>query len=138
MVAASSEVATSLLDTASRHVASARQIREEGDLAGAYQLAYDALRKSAAALLALPGLRATDSGGHIAVQDAAIAQFGTTITPFRCYGRVRRYRNRFEYPADLADEPADDDLDDAIDLASKAVERSRIVLEEGILDVWER
>jgi hypothetical protein len=44
-----------------------------GDLPGAYQLAYDALRKSAASLLEVQGLRATSRGGHIAIQDAVIA-----------------------------------------------------------------
>lgn len=49
------------------------------DLSGAYQLAYDALRKSTASLLAVQGLRATSRGGHIAVQDAVLAQFGASV-----------------------------------------------------------
>lgn len=47
----------------------------DSDPAGALQLAYDAARKAAAALLATQGLRATTRGGHIAVLEAARAQF---------------------------------------------------------------
>ena len=48
---------------------------------GAYQPPYDALRKAAAALLAVQGLRATSRGGHIAIQDAVRAQFGDRGRP---------------------------------------------------------
>jgi hypothetical protein len=72
---------------------------ERGDLPGAYQLAYDALRKSAASLLEAQGLRSTSRGGHSAVQDAVIAQFGTSIRALRSFSRLRRARNSFEYPS---------------------------------------
>ena len=52
----------------------------------AYQLAYDALRKSAASLLEAQGLRATSRGGHVAVQDGVIAQFGSSIRGVKIHG----------------------------------------------------
>ena len=58
-------VASLLLEDAGRHLATAAAAVETGDLAGAYQLAYDALRKSAASLLAAQGLRATSRGGLV-------------------------------------------------------------------------
>jgi uncharacterized protein (UPF0332 family) len=132
----SAEVADRLVRDAEQHVASARAILASSDLTGAYQLAYDALRKSAAALLAAQGLRATSRGGHIAVQDTAIEQFGQTIGVFRAFGRLRRNRNRFEYPGDSASEPTTDDVDDAISVASEAVTRARVIIEQDVLDTW--
>jgi hypothetical protein len=80
-------VARLLLDDAGRHLATAATGLSSGDLSGAYQLAYDALRKSAASLLAVQGLRATSRGGHIALQEATRAQFGSTFKAFRSFGR---------------------------------------------------
>jgi hypothetical protein len=60
------EVARCLLEDAGRHLATASGATHTGDLAGAYQLAYDAFRKSAASdfttatrhpLLPAPSLR---------------------------------------------------------------------------------
>ncbi len=75
-VTADQTIALRLLDDARRHLNSASAAAEIGDLTGAYQLTYDAFRKSAASLLAAQGLRATSRGGHVAVQDAVTAQFG--------------------------------------------------------------
>jgi hypothetical protein len=82
-VAADHRIARLLLDDAARHLATATVALASGDLSGAYQLAYDALRKSAASLLAEQGLRATSRGGHIAIQEAAQAQFGSTVRAFK-------------------------------------------------------
>ena len=82
-VAPDTALAARLLDDGTRHVESARSAERLGDLTGAHQLAYDALRKAAAALLAVQGLRATSRGGHIAIQDAVQAQFGGPGSPFR-------------------------------------------------------
>jgi hypothetical protein len=56
-------IARRMLEDAGRHLATASQAKVAGDLSGAYQLAYDALRKSAASLLEAQGLRATSRGG---------------------------------------------------------------------------
>ena len=106
------------------------------DLSGAYQLAYDALRKSAASLLAAQGLRATSRGGHIAIQEAARAQFGSTLKAFRSFGRIRRARNNFEYPSTITPGPSPDDVRDAITTATQARDAAITILEQNLLTPW--
>jgi len=118
--------------------AAGRAIADENDadLAGGYQLAYDALRKSAAALLAVQGLRATSRGGHVAVQDAATAQFGRTVNAFKAFGRIRRARNTFEYPDTDSGGPTYDDVVDALDVARRALEAATTILDQNLLTHW--
>lgn len=96
--------ADQLLDEARNHLRSSAVIADF-DAAGAYTLVYDAARKALAAVLENQGLRATRSGGHIAVYNAVRAQLdppiGRTIVPF---DRMRRRRNAVEYSA--ATQPA--------------------------------
>ncbi len=113
-------LARRLLADADKHLHTADDAIARDDLSGAYQLAYDALRKSAAALLAVQGLRATSRGGHIAIQDAVGAQFGTTVRAFKSFGRLRRARNNFEYPSTDTSGPTPDDVRDALATATKA------------------
>ncbi|OOK65160.1 hypothetical protein BZL29_7767 [Mycobacterium kansasii] len=70
------------------------------DHIGAFELAYDATRQAVTALLVQQGLRPTTAGGHIAVAEAAEAQFGAS---FRVFNRMRRIRNQLEYPRSTAD-----------------------------------
>jgi len=93
-----------LMDDAERHLISAEQLAED-DPAGAFQLAYDASRKACSALLAAQGLRATSRGGHIAVRDAARAQFGhgSPGRVLREFDAMRRRRKDAEYPQDPGD-----------------------------------
>lgn len=128
-------VAQQLLEDARRHLASSTTIQQSGDLTGAYQLAYDVFRKSAAALLAVQGLRSTSRGGHIAVQDAVLAQFDGTKA-FNGFSRIRRTRNKFEYPDSATAGPSVDDVDDAIALAGAALEASTKLLASGALSPW--
>jgi hypothetical protein len=65
-----------------------------------------------------------------------IEQFGQTVGAFRAFGRLRRNRNRFEYPGDSASEPTTDDVDDAISVAAEAVTRARVIIEQNVLDAW--
>jgi len=74
-VTADADIARLLLNDAGRHLATSAAGLSSRDLSGAYQLAYDALRKSAASLLEAQGLRLTSRGGHIAIQEAVQAQF---------------------------------------------------------------
>jgi len=129
-------VARRLLADAERHLESARSVAASGDLAGAYQLAYDAMRKCAASLLALQGLRATSRGGHVAIQDAVAAQFGASISAFKSFGRIRRARNRFEYPDADSPGPSAADIADVIALATRARDAAAVILEEDMLTVW--
>src|SRR5215469_3258322 len=123
-----------LLDDA-RHLASAAAASASGDLSGAYLLAYDALRKSAASLLAVQGLRATSRGSHIAVQEAVVAQFGSTVRVFRSFSRVRA-RNGFEYPSTTTPGPSADDVIDAIAIATQTREAAVTILEQDLLTKW--
>ncbi|WP_326645378.1 hypothetical protein OG884_12975 [Streptosporangium sp. NBC_01755] len=82
------------LEKATTTLASAEGLRTT-DPNSAYTLAYDAARFACAGLLAQQGLRATTSGGHYAVQQTVIRQFGPTFEP---YGTMRRRRNELEYP----------------------------------------
>jgi uncharacterized protein (UPF0332 family) len=126
-----------LLDDARRHLATAETALRSGDLAGAYQLAYDALRKSAASLLSAQGLRATSRGGHIAIQDAVVAQFGTSAQVFRSFSRIRRARNSLEYPGSTdAPGPSAEDVANAIKVATQAHEAAATILEQDVLTTW--
>jgi uncharacterized protein (UPF0332 family) len=129
-------VADRLIATASLHLESAALLKDAGDLTGAYQVAYDAMRKSSAALLAAQGLRATTSGGHVVVQDAVSAQFGNTSQAFRSFRRIRQARNRFEYPDAGTAGATTDDVDDAIATATKVRDAARTILQQDVLTPW--
>ncbi len=131
-------VSRRLLTDAENHLATARAGIEAGDLAGAYQLAYDTLRKSATALLAAQGLRATSRGGHIAVQDAVHTQFASTVRVFRSFSRIRRARNSFEYPDSDTHGPILDDVTDALTTAHTALDAATRILDSGLLTTWEQ
>jgi HEPN domain-containing protein len=135
-VSPDNELAQRMLSDAGRHLATAAAAEATGDLSGAYQLAYDALRKSTASLLEAQGLRPTSRGGHIAVQDAAIAQFGSTIRALRSFSRLRRARNSFEYPSAESPGPSEDDVKDAIRVAREVNGAAGKILESGILSPW--
>lgn len=135
-VPSDTRLARRMLADAGRHLATAAAAQSTGDLPGAYQLAYDALRKSAASLLEAQGLRATSRGGHIAVQDAVISQFGSSIRALRSFSRLRRARNSFEYPSTETPGPSEDDVKDAIRVAAEVNDAVGEVLESGILSPW--
>lgn len=65
------------------------------DPATAYVTAYDAARFALVAILAQQGLRATQRGGHLAVEHATKAQFGKS---FATFATLRRRRAELEYP----------------------------------------
>ncbi len=132
----SSEMAHRLLTDARRHLVSAALARDSGDLTGGFQLAYDALRKSAASLLAVQGLRATSRGGHIAIQEAVNVQFGTVIKPFKSFSRIRRARNSFEYPTASTTGPDLPELVEALEKAKAVHDAAEKLLEIGVLEPW--
>jgi HEPN domain-containing protein len=128
-------VTTRLLADSERHLRTARAASDDGDLSGAYQLAYDACRKAMTAVLAEQGLRPTSRGGHVAVQDTIRAQFGT-VDAFRAFGRLRRNRNQFEYPDSATSGPHEDDVTDALASAAAACEAVRRLIGAGALKPW--
>src|SRR6185503_10375124 len=100
----SREQADALMNQARQHLQAAKVIASM-DPTGAYQLIYDGARKALNAVLENEGLRATSTGGHIAVREAVLAQLdpplGKILRPF---DRLRRRRNEAEYPT--LDSPA--------------------------------
>jgi hypothetical protein len=116
------KVAHQLLGTARKHLASARDLQSE-DPEGAYAVLYDAARKSCAALLQAQGLRPTSRGGHIAVREAVLAQFGALSGGhvLRPFDRLRRRRNEMEYPSGES-AMDDDEISEALTRAEQMVE----------------
>lgn len=82
------------------------------------------------------GSGATSRGGHIAVQDAVLAQFGSSIRALRSFSRLRRARNSFEYPSTETPGPSEDDVKDAIRVAREVNDAAGKILESGILSPW--
>jgi hypothetical protein len=126
-ITANEDLAQRLLGTARQHLLSARQLAGS-DPYLAYAAVHDAIRKALSALLQIQGLRATTSGGHLAVQHAIQAQFGASMGALlRPVDRIRATRHEAEYPgqATYIDEDAVlDDLPKAeaiVDAAAKAL-----------------
>jgi hypothetical protein len=110
-----------LLKDAADHIAGADAIISQ-DPNGSYQLAYDAGRKSASAILAAEGLRSTAKGGHVAVIESMRE---LDIATFDLLDRLRRRRNRLEYP-DEDDAPATrDDVLEALAAATAMLDAAR-------------
>ena len=106
------------LTKAAATIATAESIATS-DPNSAYTLAYDAARFACVSLLAQQGLRPTTRGGHYAVQDAVIRQFGAT---FSAYGVLRRRRNELEYP-EFPDETIEPDE------AATAISSARAIID---------
>ncbi|MEO3802347.1 hypothetical protein [Nonomuraea sp. B1E8] len=97
-VIADTELAERMITTARQHLVSAETLAST-DPHLAYAALHDAVRKSLAALLQMQGLRATTTGGHLAVQHAARAQFGASMGAIlRPIDRIRTTRHESEYP----------------------------------------
>lgn len=125
----SDEHAERLLRQADAHLASAPKLLPD-DPPGALGLAYDAARKSMAAVLAKQGLRATNKNGHRATQEAIEAQLGASlrhlVRPFR---GLRQRRHEAEYP-DLNSAPVEDlEAQEAIEDATSITARMRKLVE---------
>lgn len=87
----------------------------------AYVVAYDAARHAAVALLAEQDLRVTAEGGHLAVEQALIAQFGGVFASFR---RLRRRRNELDYPVGPEDFADGDEAAAAIVTSTEIVDNA--------------
>jgi len=109
---ANTELAKRLLATARQHLASVRLLAAS-DPYLAYVAVYDAIRKALSALLQIQGLRATASGGHLAVMHAVKAQFGASMGAIlRPVDRIRVTRHEAEYPGQATYIDQDTVLDD--------------------------
>ena len=134
IVEESSEIADYLMADAVSHLKLARS-GISYDRSGALQLSYDGVRKAAAALLVTQGLRATVSGGHIAVLDAVKAQFNDRggMQVFGKLHQLRRRRNNSEYPTHLSATVTEHDAQHAINVATEVIQAAQQILDSGKL-----
>ncbi|CAN5475384.1 hypothetical protein BH10ACT7_BH10ACT7_17680 [soil metagenome] len=128
-VAPNRELADDYLRQARQHISSAETL-VDSDPEGAFQLAYDAARKSLAAVLVNQGLRASGAGAHMTVHEAVRAQLGSARTAVMDeFGWMRRLRNTTEYPA-TGEKPADEhDVREAIPAAEQFIDTAEAVLD---------
>lgn len=94
---------------------------------GAYTNAYDAARLAATALLTQQGLRPTQAGGHRAVEEALLAQFGPGFSKF---SMLRRRRHELDYPTTSYSEASDGEAREAVATARLFVETAAKILPE--------
>lgn len=87
------------------------QLISHTDPESAYVTAYDAARFALAGVLAQQGLRATQKGGHLAVEQVIRTQFGTSFVTF---STLRRRRAELEYPAYPGEKVENEELLDAL------------------------
>ena len=93
------ELAELFLEHARLHLHTATQVQST-DPTGSFQIAYDAARKSCAALLENQGLRATSKGGHRAIEDALRTQLVPPLkSQLNNFGWMRTLRHASEYPS---------------------------------------
>lgn len=127
-VAASLPHATALLDAAAKALKSVEVIVDD-DPESAYALMYDAARKAMTAILAVQGLRATSTGGHVAVYEAVYAQLepplGHLLRPFN---RMRRRRNEVEYPSLTTPAVTSEEVSEDLGKAAQVIEVARKAL----------
>ena len=129
-VAPSRELADVMIARARTHLTTAAGDAEE-DPTSAFQTAYDAARKSLAAILANEGLRATSTpGAHAVLLEVCMAQLdpplGRTLMHFDW---MRRTRNNAEYPTLDMPEINETDVADAIRFGGEIVTVAEQVLE---------
>jgi len=88
-----------LMDDAQRHLVTASGAYEAEDLAGAFQLGYDAARKSLAALSLARGLRTRGEGAHVTLIEVIELEYSSVpgVDVVTKLDRLRRTRNRAEY-----------------------------------------
>ena len=94
---------------------------------GAYTNAYDAARLAATALLAQQGLRPTATGGHRAVEEAILAQFGHGFAKF---GMLRRRRHELDYPTATYAGASATEAHEAVDIARTFTETAEKIRPE--------
>jgi HEPN domain len=83
----------------------------DADPESAYVTAYDAARFALVGVLAQQGLRATQKGGHLAVELTVRAQFGPSFVTF---STLRRRRAELEYPSYPGEKVEQQELLDAL------------------------
>lgn len=124
------EHADQLLAQARKDLASAEVLRDDNPKR-AYESMYDAARMALTAVLENEGLRPTTHGGHIAPYTAITAQLDPPMgTVLRPYDRMRRTRNRSEYPSFTTPDVTSDNVGADLPAAAAIVEICASVLDE--------
>ena len=115
----SKEAATRLLSQARLHLQSAQALSTTADLPMAFVAAYDAARKSLAAILAVQGLRARGGdGGHLVLLDVVRPQFPDNRKELQLFDWLRTIRNDAQYPDFDTPSVTTQDVQDAIPAAT--------------------
>lgn len=131
-VRADRQLADFMLEEARRHLTSA-EATAHMDPTGSFALAYDASRKALASILENQGLRATSSGGHIAIENALRAQLVPPMqAELNTFGWMRKLRNSSQYPS--LENPTADSNDAAI---ARGYAADLIAMAAKLLDVME-
>jgi hypothetical protein len=129
-VPANREHADQLLVQAGKDLASA-DLLAAANPKRAYESLYDAARIALTAVLENEGLRPTSRGGHVAPYAAVSAQLdppmGAVLKPF---DRMRRTRNRSEYPSFTTPDVTPDNVRADLPVAASIVEVCGSVLDE--------
>jgi hypothetical protein len=129
-VPANREHADQLLVQARKDLASANLLLDANPKR-AYESIYDAARMALTAVLENEGLRPTSRGGHIAPYAAVTAQLdppmGAVLKPF---DRMRRTRNRSEYPSFTTPDVTPDNVRADLPVAASIVDLCAEVLDQ--------
>ncbi|GAA4623035.1 HEPN domain-containing protein [Cellulomonas oligotrophica] len=128
-VAPSRELADLMVAQARTHLATAELVAAS-DPAAAFQTTYDAARKALAGVLANQGLRATGApGAHAVLLEVALAQLDPPLgRTLRHFDWMRRTRNGTEYPSLDTPSVTEEDVRDAIPLATAIVDLAERVI----------
>lgn len=121
-------VVTNLLRQAGNHLRTAAAGADAGDPEGAFQLAYDACRKTSLALVMATGLRPKGQSAHITTFEAAAAiadNFGgrQIVTDA---AELRYVRHGAEYRAEAV---SDTDVEDALAIGDELIKALQLAIE---------
>ena len=117
-VAGGQAVGDGWITQARRKYDTARLI-SDADSETAYVTAYDAPRFALVGVLAQQGLRATQKGGHLVVEQVVRAQFGPSFITF---STLRRRRAELEYPSYPGEKVEDEELHDALRMVEQIID----------------
>lgn len=123
------EVVTNLLRQASNHLRTAAAGAADDDPEGAFQLAYDACRKSSLALVMATGLRPKGQAAHVITFEAAAviaSNFGARQI-FTDAAQLRYVRHGAEYRAETVSAA---DVDDAIAIGDELIKTLQPAIEQ--------
>lgn len=112
------------VERARRALDSARTLAPD-DPENAFSLAYGAVRIACTGVLAHQGLRPTQAGGHVVVEQAMRAQFGDR---FQAYTWLRRRRNDVDYARRPDDLPGAEEVEEALATAAALVDAAAALL----------